>query len=236
MTNTLSTSLPLTKKALAKQDVSLGDVVKAIQLDALAERPTAPKVTLPKKVETTEAQRTHVAELLSLLDDLKLPTTRRKLRAAEKRQILAWTEQAKDVEKLVKTVVEQLKAAFFNHADLVAEEQGRAVPGETLRHKDGWYLLEDKDAAGVVDGESMKMVREYRSGSFALTVDDLNTLVAEGVLSEMDRHEAVTTVEVVDETAVMKLLADRPHLIKPVVAKVKQTSAPSVAFALRENK
>jgi hypothetical protein len=174
--------------------------------------------------------------MLALVDELKLPTVRRRLSTSEKRQILAWTEQAKDIEKLAKTITEQLKAAFFNHADLVAEEDGRAVPGETPRHKDGWYLLEDKEKAGVIDGAPMKMVREYRGGQVALTVEAIDQLVASGTLTAEDRLQAVTTVEVVDEAAVMKLLADRPHLIPTVVSKVKQTSAPSVAFAIRENK
>jgi hypothetical protein len=237
MTNAIAT-LPITQKALAKQDVSLLDVVRAIQLDAAAKSPAPTKVTLPKKVAVSEVQREHVENMLALVDELKLPQVRRRLTAAEKRNVLRWTQQAKSVGKLVETIVEQLKAAYFNHADVVAEESGKAVPGETPRDKYGWFLLNDKDdnGSGIVPDEPMKMTRELRTGSVTVTVDSVDQLIAEGVLTAEDRQKAVKTREFVDEEALLKIIADRPHLTLPIVAKAEQVSASSVAFQIRQNR
>lgn len=235
MTTTLS-NLPVTSKVLAKQDVDLADLVRALQADALAKSPEPQKVTLPKKVTPTEMQRTRVEDLLVTLDELKFPVVRRKLSAAEKANVLRWTQEIKDIVKLLDTVIDQLKATFFNHADCVAEEDGRAVPGETPRDKHGWYLLPDKDVAGVLPTEPMKLVREYRAGQVGMEVDSVDELIDDKVLSAADRKRVVKTVEVVDEDGLMKLLAERPHLIPTVVAKAKQVSTPSVAFQVRQNK
>jgi hypothetical protein len=236
MTTTLS-SLPQTSKALAKQGTSLLDVMRAIQLDAAAKSPEPTKVTLPKKVAVSPVQAVAVAAFPSLLVELKLPQVRRKLTAAEKANILTWAEQAKSVESLAKTVVEQLKAAFFNHADVVAEESGKAKPGETPRDKSGWYLANDKDdnGSGIVPDAPLKMTRELKSGSVKISVASIDELIASGVLTAEDRQACVETVERVDEDAVMALLADRPHLVLPVAEKVEQSSSPSVAFHLRKN-
>lgn len=235
-TTLTSAHMAETKKVLTQQKVSLGDVLRAIQRDAEAENPTPPKFTLPTKVEPTDLQSQRIKALPAILDEIKFPSVRRQLNGQEKRKILRWTEDIKDVQKVLEHAVDQLKATFFNHADVLAEEKGWAVPGKTPRDKHGWYLLDDREVAGVVEGAPMKLTREFRNGSVTMPLDSIDKLIESGVLTAEDRAKCVKTVEVVDEEGLMKILADRPHLIPAVVAKAKQSSTPSVSFQVRQNK
>lgn len=235
MSNTLTTALANTRKVLAKKDVSLRDVIRAIQTDAANELPVSVEAPLPKKIEVTDQQRTAISTLLDTLDELSLPTIRRTLRPYEVASVLAWTQDAKSVETVVKNMLIQLKAAFFNHADVLAEEDGRAVPGETPRDKNGWYLLDDKQS-GAVKGSPFMLTREAKNGSVEMTVEGIDALIADGVLPATARKRFVKTVEAVDESALLAYMADNPKDIPRIAAKVTQASAPSVSFHVRQNK
>ena len=235
MSNTLTTALANTQKVLAKKDVSLRDVIRAIHTDAANELPVSIEAPLPKKVAATAEQRTAIATLLDTLDELTLPSVRRTLRPAEVARILAWTQDAKSVGTVVNSMLTQLKTAFFNHADVLAEEDGRAVPGETPRDKYGWYLLDDKES-GAVKGEPFKLTREAKNGSVEMTVEGIDALIAEGVLPATARKRLVKTVEAVDEAALLAYMADNHQDIPKIASKVTQASAPSVSFHVRQNK
>lgn len=229
------TALAATTKILKQDQVSLLDVVRAIQTDANRQSTTPARAPLPKKIAFTEEHRRQLAEVARQIEDLRLPQTRRVLRADEKRRILKATESFKSLEKLMKTSVDQAKAAFFNSLDVVAEQDGRAVPGETPTDKNGWYLLKDTES-GIVPDEAMKMTREPSSGSVTMTVEGLDNLLASGVISVAERKAAIRMVPTVDEGAVIQLMKDKPHLIPEIASVITQTSAPSVSFGLRQNK
>jgi hypothetical protein len=236
MANALTTALTNTRKILTKPGTSLLDVVRAIQVDAANELPTPVEHTLPKPVVITEEQRKALAGALDLIDSLSLPKTRRKLRAAERRDALERTIKLKDAKKVIDTAISQVKAAFFNHADIVAEEDGRAMPGVTPRDRNGWYLLDDKDRAGVVPGEPFKLTREFSNGSVEFTVDAVDELVQTGVIPAAARAKLIKKVEAVDEAALIAYLAEHPRDIPDIARKATQRSSPSVSFQTRQNK
>lgn len=235
MANALVNALSTTRKILTQQNISLLDVVRAIQTDANTEAPVPVKVTLPTLPKLSTDERAQLIALVEAIDALKLPQTRRKLTAPERARVLEATEQFKGAEKIVKSVVDALKAAFFNHLDVLAEESGDAVPGVTPRDKHGFYLLTNVEA-GIVPGEPKKLTREFSNGSVAVTLDGLDGLVATGKITAAERKGMTKTIEVVDEEAMIKFMADNPDRIPTIVPAIKQKSAPSVSFQVRSNR
>lgn len=235
MANALVNALSTTRKVLTEKNVSLLDVLRAIQADANTEVTAPPKVTLPALPKLTTDERAQLATLVEDIDALRLPQTRRKLTAPERARVLEATEKFKGAEKLAKSVVDALKAAFFNHLDLLAEESGEAVPGVTPRDKSGFYLLSDTES-GVVPGEPKKLTREFSNGSVVVTLDGLDGLVATGKISATERKKMTRTVEIVDEDAVIQFMADNPDRIPSIVPAIKQKSASSVSFQVRSNR
>jgi hypothetical protein len=235
MANALVNALSNTRKILTQKNVSLLDVVRAIQVDANTEAPAPAKVTLPTLPKLSTDERTQLLALVDAIDTMRLPVTRRKLTAPERARVLEATEQFKGAEKVVKSVVEALKTSFFNHLDVLAEESGEAVPGVTPRDKNGFYLLTNTEA-GIVQGEPKKLTREFSNGSVAVTLDGLDGLVATGKISATERKKMTKTVEVVDEDAVIQFMADHPDRIPSIVPAIKQKSASSVSFQVRSNR
>lgn len=235
MANALVNALSTTRKILTQQNVSLLDVVRAIQVDANTEAPAPAKVTVPTLPKLSTDERAQLTALVEAIDALKLPQTRRKLTTPERARVLEATEQFKGAEKVVKSVVDALKAAFFNHLDILAEESGDAVPGVTPRDKHGFYLLTNVEA-GIVPGEPKKLTREFSNGSVVVTLDGLDGLVATGKITAGERKAMTKTVEVVDEEAVIKFMADNPDRIPTIVPAIKQKSAASVSFQVRSNR
>lgn len=235
MANALVNALSTTRKVLTQKDISLLDVLRAIQADANTEVVAPPKVTLPALPKLSADERAQLATLVEDIDDLQLPKTRRKLTAPERARVLEATEKFKGAEKVVKSVVDALKVAFFNSLDVLAEESGDAVPGVTPRDKHGFYLLTNTEA-GIVPGEPKKLTREFSNGSVAVTPEGLDGLVATGKITAAERRKMTKTVEVVDEDAVIRFMAENPDRIPSIVPAITQKSASSVSFQVRSNR
>lgn len=238
--STTSTELTPTaravKGALAKGKASLSDIIVAARGAVLAAsraevdwRPERPVPVL----ELTEAEQDAITALLQVIEDVRLPSSARKMEPKEISDVVRLKAAAEKAGKAVEKATLAAKVAFFNHADEVATEKGQ-VDDTTPITKEGWFVIEDK-ISGAVPGEGQKPVREVRSGSVTLAAEDLKALVDSGDLDHADYLALTRQVRVLDEARLHEVIDRKPHLAE-VIDKAVKVGSPQASFTLRANK
>lgn len=232
---TLSTLGTHTQVAL-KEGTSWGDVVRAAMLDANADALPAAKTPAAKAIVLTDQEKAALTAFADQLGTVVWPTTRRQLKQPELRKLVELLATTKDLKKLVERVEAGEKIAVFNHFDVCAEkdDDNPANPALSPRHKDGFYIREDTENGAVPD-LPVKVTREVKSASVALSAEKLLELVIAGEISRETYLSLTKQVRVIDEDAVMREIKRDPGLIPVLKAATVVTRAATVSMNLRKN-
>lgn len=232
---TLSALGANTRVAL-QEGTSWSEVVRAAMLDANADARPAVKTSVAKAVTLTEQEKAALTAFASQLGEAVWPTTRRQLKQPELRKLVELLTTTKDLKKLVERVEGAEKTALFNHFDVCAEKDADdpANPAISPRHKDGFYIREDTENGSVPD-LPVKVTREVKSASVALSAEKLLELVITGEISRETYLSLTKQVRVIDEDAVMREIKRDPGLISVLKAATVVTKAATVSMNLRKN-
>lgn len=232
---TLSTLGANTQVAL-KEGTSWSDVVRAAMLDANADALPTAKTPVAKPVSLTDQEKAALTAFADQLGTAVWPSTRRQLTKPELRKLVELLATTKDIGKLVDRVEKAEKTALFNHFDVCAEkvEDNPANPALSPRHKDGFYIREDTENGSVPD-LPVKVTREVKSASVALSAEKLLELVIAGEISRETYLSLTKQVRVIDEDAVMREIKRDPGLISVLKAATVVTKAATASMNLRKN-
>lgn len=218
------------RKLVAKSGTSLAAVVKVASgiIKPIATRVLTKKTTVPTPVRLSADERYALTMLPTKLK-VEWPTTRRLLNGDERVDLLELLRAVKTVKGLIGRTEESLKAAFFNHLDVLADAY-EEIDNTTEIHENGWYCL-----PGKVGHPDMDIVasREIRAGSVKLTDEALSALEAEGLIDHETYLRWTRQVREVDELAVLADIATNPwHSL--LIAQATERGASSPALTVRK--
>lgn len=233
--NTIATLGANTQVAL-KEGNSWGDVMRAAMLDANADALPTAKTSVAKAIILTDQEQAALTAFAEQLSTAVWPSTRRQLTKPELRKLVELLATTKDLKKLVERVESGEKTALFNHFDVCAEKDGDnpANPAISPRHKDGFYIREDTENGSVPD-LPVKVTREVKSASVALSAEKLFDLMLSGEISREKYLSLTKQVRVIDEDAVMREVKHNPAMIPVFKAATVVTKAATASMNLRKN-
>jgi hypothetical protein len=228
---------------LARKGTTLAEIMRALQAAEAQAAGSEPKPSeligpLPSAVELTEEEVTALRTLPRLLSTVELPDKRRVLSLVEIERLDDLLIAVKTLKALVSRLEDKtIKPAFFNHFDQMALREGR-VTAETMRTKEGWFCLPDKENGGTLVTPN-KATREISGGGTTLTAEALEGLMNSGELSREDYLKLTRPKRVVEEVHFMSAFADlvkRKPRIASIIAKATSIGRPSTAMYNRKNR
>jgi hypothetical protein len=222
------------RRLVAKSGTSLAAIVKVASgiVKPIAQRISSRVTTVPASIHLTENEAYALAALPTKMD-VEWPTSRRLLTAEEKLELLELLKATKMVKGIVARTEESLKAAFFNHLDIMAEAAEQSVIDDTTEiHKQGWYCLPGRVEHPDVD---VVATREIRAGTANLTEEALAGLETDGLITH-DTYLAWTRqVREVNELAILASIAANPWQ-SLLIAQATERGAASPALQIRKAK
>lgn len=234
MSNTQTQDLvALIRGEFAKGHVSsIADVLDAINSAPELATGEAYKDVIPKKIKATDAQLDALVALPALLEDLKVPTSRREITAPEAETINALRDAAGHLDKLAKAIYEVARTIKLNDQDVRAERTGR-VDSETPRDKEGHYIIDDDGHFAVV-GQDVRLEAQPKEPGVALSYELLRGLVIDRKLASRKLDAVVDYQPVVNEAKVLEEVRKDPKLA-PVLAQAAVRVGGSVSVVVKRN-
>jgi hypothetical protein len=231
MTNALATTLGKFTTEALKTGRKWADIVRGARLDERAD--AAPEVTpKPAKAFVLSAdEQGAIEDFVAMVDEVAWPAVRRSLTATQQDRLLAFYGKYHSAAKALERSKEAIRTTFFNHLDVLAEQDGVAKPDETPRDKAGHYLLAGEIR---VEGGDFRMTREVKDPSVDLNADDLKALVDLGALPHETYLALTAQVRVVDEDKVMAAVRKDPELLKTLSHATRVTRAGSGSLNQRK--
>lgn len=202
--------VPQTQASAPEGAADLATILKRIANTKVAsepERPVGDVKVVPVPKGTVEA----ISRLNSVLKTVKLPSERRRLTKAEQTKLISLGSDAKLVEKTLKTAIQSVKTAFYNHLD-VGLETDNDVDGLPVDPA-GHYLVA---GSMEVPGTGKKIVRQLNSGQAQITEAGLKSLYEKGQITREQYRNTTKHVDsprVVDEDGLLEEIKRDPNLM-----------------------
>jgi hypothetical protein len=193
---------------------------------------------LAMEADLSDIEVASMEELRSLMEEQKFPVTAREATEDERAWMIAVRNAASTVYKMAERIRDkQVKPAAHNHFDRVAEREG-LVNENTLRTKDGHYVIEDKSSFRVPE-EERTIHRIYKRGSASYG----QTLISGEKLLELYESGEITRAQYLRWTEATRVLREDRILedgqkdpeVFAVLAKITTTTSPTVSIQAAKN-
>jgi hypothetical protein len=220
----------------AVEKVESGTLTMAALLKALSPNPVEPAAPAkpPMAAVITDEERKALARVVEVFGKV-VPTERRALQPTEVDALVEEKQVLDQIKKMAeKRLADGVRPAVFNHFDTEAEAAEGFDPEDTLRDKDGYYVL-DGEATGT-GSTGMRFTRETREGAPTLDATALKALAEDPEFEGFDHKDYLsmtTQVRVLDESKVMLALKKNPRLVMAVAQATKPGSKTN-SFNLRK--
>jgi hypothetical protein len=235
MTNTQTqdlTALVRGEFATKGSAVSIADILAALNAEPEVTTGESFKDIVPKKVKATDVQLDALDNLPRLLEELKVPSTRREVTKPEAETVNALRVAAGHLDKLVKAIYDTTREIVLNDGDVRAERLG-TVDADTPRDKSGHYIVEDDNHFAVV-GQDERLGRQPSEPKVAISLDLLLGLVESKKLTPRTFNGVTDEVRVVNDNKLLEAVRKDPKLA-PVFAQAAVSKGGSVSVVVKRN-